>query len=83
MLSKKQQKKKAFWAKYNGEKRTGFGKIHTKTCWVKNNRKRMHFGQNTMEKNCIWGKIQWRKGQKSLGKINVDSRQANLKQKIL
>ena len=24
----------------------------------------MHSGQNTMEKNCIWGKIQWRKASK-------------------
>ena len=48
-------------AKYNGEKRKGFSKIHTK---------QMHSGQNTMEKNCICGKIQWRKGQNSLGKIH-------------
>ena len=38
-------------AKYNGEKRKGFGKIHTKK----------HVGQNTMEKEGILGKIQWRK----------------------
>ena len=53
MLGKIQQRKKAFWAKYNGEKRKGFGKIHTKkiTCWAKYNRERRHFGQNTMEKS--------------------------------
>ena len=55
------REKKAFEVTYNGEKSRGFGKIHTK---------KMHSGQNTMEKNCIWGKIQWRKGLKSLGKIH-------------
>jgi hypothetical protein len=44
--------KKALEAKYNGEKRKGVGKIHTQ---------QMHSGQNTMEKNCIWGKMQRRK----------------------
>ena len=37
--------KKAFWAKYNGEKRKGFGKIHRKT--------KSFIGQNTIEKEGI------------------------------
>ena len=52
MLGKIQQRKKAFWAKYNGEKRRGFGKIHTK---------KKHVGQNAIEKEGILGKMQWRK----------------------
>ena len=48
----KYKRKKAFEATYNGEKNRGFGKIHTK---------KMHSGQNTMAKNYIWGKMQWRK----------------------
>ena len=51
MLGKKQQRKNAFWAKYNGENIKVSAKyIQKKTCWAKYNRERMHFGQNTMEK---------------------------------
>ena len=51
MLGKILQRKKALWAKYNGEKRKGFGKIYTKK----------NVGQNTIEKEGTLGKIQWRK----------------------
>ena len=37
--------KNYIWGKMQWRKRRGFGKIHTK---------KMHSGQNTMEKNCIW-----------------------------
>ena len=57
----KYKRKKAFEATYNGEKNRGFGKIHTK---------KMHSGQNTMAKNYIWGKMQWRK-RRGFGKIHT------------
>jgi len=45
------ERKKAFWAKYNGENIKVLAKyIPKKTCWAKNNREKQHFGQNTMEK---------------------------------
>ena len=71
-VSAKYTQKKAFWAKYN--MRRGFGKIHTKNTNIlgtiqwrmhkgfgKIHTKKMHSGQNTRVKNCIWGKIQCRK----------------------
>ena len=48
------QRKKAFWAKYNGEKRKGFGKIHTKKNILGKILQRKKF-------EGILGKIQWRK----------------------
>ena len=43
-LGKIQWPKIRFWAKMQWRKRRGFGKTNTK---------KMHSGQNTMEKNCI------------------------------
>ena len=48
----KMQWRECILGKIQWRKHKGFGKIHTKkTCWAKNNRKRRHFGQNTMEKS--------------------------------
>ena len=60
------REKKAFEVTYNGEKSRGFGKIHTK---------KMHSGQNTMAKNYIRGKMQWRK-RRGFGKIHTKKMQS-------
>ena len=72
-VSAKYIQKKTCWAKYNREKRKGFGKIHTnknmlgkiqqrkKAFWAKyNGEKRKGFGKINTKKNML-GKIQWRK----------------------
>ena len=46
-------KKTAFSAKYNGERRRGFGKIHHEN---------MHCGQNTMKEKRILGQNTMEKG---------------------
>ena len=46
------QRKTAFGAKYNGEKRKGFGKKHTIQIFL---------GQNTTDQDGIGGKMQWKK----------------------
>ena len=53
ILGKIQWPKIPFGAKCNGEKRRGFGKIHTKKMHSGQNtiEKELHFGQNTMEKS--------------------------------
>ena len=52
IVGKIQLKKTDSRAKYNGERRRGFGKIHYEN---------MHCGQNTMKEKRIQGKIDWRK----------------------
>jgi len=50
-VGQKTIEKKCILGKIQWRKHKGFGKIHTKkTCWAKNNREKMHSGQNTMEK---------------------------------